>query len=206
MADVVRTNNPDFEREPKGTAGGTILLIFLSIITIGIVAIWYVTTKNKLVRQENEIEESISGIDVALVKRRDTLVKMFDVVKGYAKHERETLAKIVEMRTPTKSSTMAERNEYAAATAEAAKAINVVFEQYPDLKASANFGELQHAVSDVENHLQAARRLYNANVKRMNNMIVSFPSSVPAARIGFTKFSSFEAEASQRADVNLSFD
>ncbi len=205
MADVIRRDNPDFEREPKATAGGTFLLVFLSIITIGIVAVWYITSKNKLFRQENDIEESISGIDVALTKRFDTLKKQYDVVKGYAKHEGQTLTDVTKMRVPSQNATMEERNEFAAATSRALQGINVVVENYPDLKASANFQELQHAINDVENHLQAARRLYNANVKEMNNMIVSFPKSIPAARVGYTKFASFEADQAKRADVDLTF-
>jgi LemA protein len=83
--------------------------------------------------------------------------------------------------------------------------LNILVENYPDLKASENFKQLQHAILDVEEHLQAARRLYNGNVTIFNNLLVSFPSSVVANSMGKMKKEFFEAEASKRADVKMEF-
>ena len=83
--------------------------------------------------------------------------------------------------------------------------INVVVEQYPELKAVKVFSNLQHSISDVEEHLQASRRLYNANVSRLNSRIVSFPISVVASKIGMQKKEFFEAEVNKRQDVDISF-
>ena len=172
--------------------GGIVLLLL----------IWFVSTRNKIVRAEVKIGEAESGIDVALTKRYDVLTKMLDVTKGYAKHERETLAEVVNLR---RGMSMSERNEANAKMDDMMARINILKEDYPDLKASENFKQLQMSILDVEEHLQASRRLYNGNVTIFNNIIVTFPSSVVAGMMGKSKKEFFEAEARKRADVKMDF-
>jgi LemA protein len=167
-----------------------------------IVLIWYIATRNTIARAEVKIDEAESGIDVALTKRYDMLTKLLDVTKGYAKHEAETLEKVVNLR---KGMTMRERSAENAKMDDMFRQLNILVENYPDLKASENFKQLQHAILDVEEHLQAARRLYNGNVTIFNNLLVSFPSSVVANSMGKMKKEFFEAEASKRADVKMEF-
>jgi len=113
---------------------------------------------------------------------------MIDVVKGYSKHEQETIFKTIELR---KNMTIKEKNEANKLMEENMEKINLLVENYPDLKASENYRILQKAIADVEEHLQASRRLYNANVSSYNQKIVTFPSSAIANSKGLTKKESF---------------
>ncbi len=175
-------------------------VVFGGIIVI--LLIWFVSVRNRIVTAEVKIEEATSGIDIALTKRYDVLTKMLDVVKGYASHEKETLKELVKLRTDM---SMGEKNRANADMDELRRQIRVIVERYPDLKASENFKTLQISITDVEEHLQAARRLYNGNVTHFNNLIVIFPSNLVAGMMGKTKKEFFEAEAEKRADVKMEF-
>ena len=177
----------------------TTILIIVGII-IFIIAIWYISTSNKLNRAVVKIDESLSGIDVALTKRYDVLTKMIDVVKSYAKHEKETLFEVINLR---KDMSIQERNDANHAMDENFKKINIVAENYPELKSSENYKTLQQSIADVEEHLQAARRLYNSNVSLFNQLLVSFPTSSIAKSKGMTKKDFFEADEVKKEDVKI---
>jgi len=178
-------------------------------LALGLVALiiigWIITTINSFRVMLVKIDESESSIDVALTKRFDLLSKMFSAVKGYMKHEQETLTKVVQMRQPAHGAPMAEKQEFANEVTRGLQAINVVVEQYPDLKASQNMGKLQDATLEVEENLQAARRVYNSNVSYYNQKVVVFPSSIIANWKKFEKKAFFEAEAMKREDVKFDF-
>ena len=176
----------------------TVVIFIVAIIFI--IVLWYILTLNKLNRAIIKIDESSSGIDVALTKRYDVLTKMIDVVKGYAKHEQETLFKVIELRS---GMTVQEKNEVNKEMDENLSKINVLAESYPELKASENFKTLQQSIADVEEHLQAARRLYNSNVSMYNQSVVSFPTSIVAIINGFVKRDFFEAEETKKEDVKI---
>lgn len=167
-----------------------------------VVLFWYVATRNSIVGAEVKISEAESGIDIALTKRYDMLTKLLDVTKGYAKHEAETLEKVVNLR---KGMTIRERSAENAKMDDMFRQLNILVENYPNLKASENFRQLQHAIMDVEEHLQAARRLYNGNVTIFNNLLVTFPSNIVANSMGKVKKEYFEAEAAKKADVKMEF-
>lgn len=175
-------------------------IIIPVVVVILIIIIWYISTSNKLNRSVVKIDEALSGIDVALTKRYDVLTKMIDVVKAYAKHEKETLFEVVELR---KDMSIKEKNEANRAMDESLKKINVVVENYPELKSSENYKTLQQSIADVEEHLQAARRLYNSNVSYYNQLLVSFPTSSIAKNKGMIKKEFFEAEDSKKEDVKI---
>lgn len=177
-------------------------IVIAVAVVILIFVIWYISTSNKLNRSVVKIDEALSGIDVALTKRYDVLTKMIEVVKGYAKHEKETLFEVIKLR---KGGSIKEKNEANRAMDESFKKINVVAENYPELKASENFKALQQSIADVEEHLQAARRVYNSNVSSYNQIIVSFPTSSIAKNKGMTKKDFFEAEESKKEDVKIEF-
>ena len=184
---------------------GAVVGIVAGVVVL-IIVLWYVSTMNKLRRLEVKIEESASGIDVALTKRYDLLTKMLDTTKGYAKHEAETLENVIKWRNGIPSNaTMEEKSEFASSLSKVASGINVVMESYPQLKADNMFGKLQAAISDSEEHLQAARRLYNSNVSVLNSTIVAFPTSFVANKINMQKKSFFEAEEVKRQDVKMEF-
>lgn len=177
----------------------TIILIIASIIILIILG-WYISVSNKLNRAVVKIDESLSGIDVALTKRYDVLTKMIDVVKAYTKHEKETLFEVIKLR---KDMSIQERNDVNHLMDENFRKINVVAENYPELKSSENYKTLQQSIADVEEHLQASRRLYNSNVSIFNQLLVSFPTSSIAKNKGLTKKDFFEADEIKKEDVKI---
>ncbi|MDD3478386.1 MAG: LemA family protein [Candidatus Izemoplasmatales bacterium] len=186
------------------SVGTTVLIIVVALVLI--VVFWYIGVMNRLRQLELKVHEAESGIDVALTKRFDMLTKMLETTKGYAKHESETLEKVVKWRQGIpQNATVKEKEEFMSQLNQVASGINVVVEQYPDLKANTVFLELQSAVANTEEHLQAARRLYNANVTQINTIIVTFPQSIVANAIHMEKKAYFEAEEKKRADVEFKF-
>lgn len=180
-----------------GIVIGVIVLLLL-IICVGV--------RNKLKRMEIKVEEAASGIDVALTQRFDTLTKMLDTTKAYAKHEVETLENVINLRNGyNKNVSMKEKSNIASKLNEVEQGIHVVCEQYPVLKSSEVFVRLQSSIADIEERLQAARRLYNSNVSALNQEIVTFPTSIIASMCGVTKKDMFEAENKKRDDVKMEF-
>ena len=177
------------------------IIVTVLVIIICIVA-WYIGTSNRIKVADLKISEAVSGIDVALTKRYDVLTKMVDVVKGYQRHEISTLTQIVQMRS---GMSMAERQNANNRMDALSGQIRILAENYPELRSSQNFAELQRSIVDVEEHLQAARRLYNANVTAYNTKIVSFPSSMVAGSIGATQREFFVADDVRRQDVPMNF-
>ena len=177
------------------------LYIFIVIIVIVLICIiWYISTSNKLNRAVVKIDESLSGIDVALTKRYDVLTKMIDVVKSYSKHEKETIFEVIKLRD---NMSIKEKNEVNHLMDENLRKIKVVAENYPELKSSENYKTLQQSIMDVEEHLQAARRLYNSNVSIFNQLLVSFPTSAIAKNKKMTKKDFFEADEIKKEDIKI---
>ena len=181
-----------------------IVLIVVAVVVLSVVS-WWISTSNRLKVMGVKIDEALSGIDVALTKRYDLLTKLVATVKGYAKHEEETLTKIIAMRNPGSAASLLEKQQFADSTTQALKSLNVVVEQYPNLKADVQFVALQNSIRDVEEQLQAARRLYNANVSSFNQSIIVFPASIVANAAHLTKRDFFEAEETKREDVKIEF-
>lgn len=178
------------------------MALVIVLILIAVVVISIIVMSNNLNKALVKIDEASSGIDVALTKRYDVLTKMIETVKGYAKHEKEVLFDVVKIR---KGMTIEEKNEANKQMDETLSKINILAENYPDLKASENFKTLQDSITDVEEHLQAARRLYNANISSYNQMIVTFPISIIAGTKGLTKREFFVAEEHKKQDVEIKF-
>ena len=178
------------------------MALIIVLVLIAVVVISIIVMSNNLNKALVKIDEADSGIDVALTKRYDVLTKMIETVKGYAKHEKEVLFDVVKIR---KGMTIEEKNEANKQMDETMSKINVLAESYPDLKASENFKTLQDSITDVEEHLQAARRLYNANISSYNQMIVTFPISIIAGTKGLSKRKFFVAEEHKKQDVEIKF-
>lgn len=181
---------------------GYLLLIMIPFIAIFALLsiIWWITTSNGFKRKSIKIEEALSGIEVALLKRYDLLTKLLDVAKGYATHEKELFTQVVELR---RGMSVGEINEKNAQLDALGARISAVAEQYPQLRSAEVFCQLQTGVRDAEEHLQAARRLYNSNVTIFNTALVIFPSSVVAKSQRLTKHAFFVAEAEKREDVKM---
>ena len=172
------------------------------VVVVVVLLVWYVSTFNSIKRADLKVSEALSGIDVALTKRYDVLTKMLDTVKGYMSYEKQTLAEIVRLRS---GMTMGERIEANKNMDNVRRDINILAEQYPELRSSNNFVELQRSIVDVEEHLQAARRLYNSNVTDYNRRIITFPSNIVAGMMGATRKAYFEADEAKRQDVKMTF-
>ncbi len=180
------------------------IIIVLAVLLLPV--IWFIATMNTLRQKEVKVEEASSGIDVALTKRFDALSKLVQTTKGYAKHEAETFEKIVKWRAGLpKELDIEQKQEFMSKMNEVQSGINVAVEAYPDLKAEKVFVNLQNSINNVEEHLQAARRLYNSNVSTLNQRIVTFPTSVVASLINLQRKAFFEADAAKREDVEMNF-
>lgn len=175
-------------------------VLIVVIAAVVILAGYFISISNRLNRAKVKIDEAGSDIDVSLTKRYDVLTKMVDVVKSYAKYEKETHFQTIQLR---KGMSMQEKNEANRIMGESFERIHALAENYPELKASTNYNTLQKAIADVEEHLQASRRLYNSNVSRYNQLLVTFPTSVIAGMKGMTKEEFFSAEETKRQDVKL---
>ena len=173
-----------------------VALVVVVLIVVG----WIVSTSNKLNRAIVKIDEADSGIDVALTKRYDVLTKMIDVVKAYTKHEKETLFEVISLRKGMSTEEKISANNK---MSENFKKINVLAESYPELRSNENYVTLQKSIVEVEEHLQAARRMYNSNVSIYNQMLVTFPTSVIANSKSLTKKDFFEADATKKEDVKI---
>ncbi len=185
-----------------------IAIVVILVVLALIIVIWWISTSNSFKVMKVKVDEAASGIDVALTKRYDLLTKALAATKGYAKHEVETLEKVIELRGGNSISNMSmkDKNALQSQISEAAKGLNILVEQYPDLKANTTFVELQRQTADCEEQLQAARRIYNSNVSSLNQKRNVFPSSIVAKHIGFTEdFDFFEAEEEKKQDVKFDF-
>ena len=177
-----------------------IILIIIGIILL-IIICNYINTLNSLKKLSLKVDEALSGIDVALSKRYNVLSKMVETVKGYTKHEKEVLFKTIEMRSNMNLSELKNaKNEMD----ENINQINMIIEKYPDLKANENFLALQKAIIDAEEHLQAARRLYNSNTSLYNEKVITFPSLIVANIHHFKQIEYFEIEEKEKnIKINL---
>lgn len=178
----------------------TTLIIIIVLVIVVILALWYISVLNKLNVALVKIDEANSGIDVALTKRYDVLTKMMDVVKAYAKHEKDTLFEVVKLRS---NMTIDEKNKANKQMSHNLERIKIIAENYPELKSSENYNTLQLSITDVEEHLQAARRMYNSNVSIFNQLIVTFPNSIVANSKGMQQQQFFEADEEKREDVKI---
>ena len=178
------------------------VLITLLIIVL-ILFICYISTLNKIKRLFIKVNESLSCIDIALTKRYDVLTKMVEVVKGYAKHEKEVLIKVIELREKMSVNELRDANK---SMNENFNYVNVLVENYPEIKADEHFRILQKSIVDVEEHLQASRRIYNANVSRYNQVVLSFPSSIIAKINNYSELEFFEANDEAKENVNIKLD
>src|SRR5690606_10291145 len=179
-----------------------VLMTYFLIIIILIVLLvfWGISIYNKLVKNRNMMEEAFSGMDVQLKKRHDLIPNLVNTVKGYASHEQETFERVMEARskamggmslTASNAETVADtQNQLTSALGR----LFAVAENYPELKADANFRELQTQLSAIEGDIEKARRYYNATVRDNNIAVESFPSSIIAGMGGFRHGVFFEME------------
>ena len=172
----------------------TIILIILAAIIV-----WVIMTYNRFIKLVNLVKESWSGIDVQLKRRFNLIPNLIETVKGYAKHEAETLEELTKMRTGTDD--VHERGAEEGRISKAIQDLLVVVENYPDLKASTNFLELQRDLNEIETEIQMARRYYNGTVRDLNIQVESFPSNLIANIFNFNSAEFFEIDFAEQREV-----
>ncbi len=181
--------------------------MWIAITIVVIILLWTIFTYNGLVKLRNRAREAWADIDVQLKRRYNLIPNLVNTVKGYATHERELFEKITEARASvTKAKGVVEKGAAEGALSEALKSLFAVAENYPELKASKNFIELQRELRDTEDKIQAARRFYNANVRDLNIRIESFPAKIIAKMFKFRKMDLFELTGlEERKPVEVKF-
>ena len=183
----------------------TVVLIIVGILVV--LALIYILIRNSMIGSRNRVDEAWSGIDVQLKRRHDLVPNLVETVKGYATHESE----VFEKATKARAEAMAAQGPRQAGAAEgqltaALTDLRAVAENYPTLRATENFQQLTRQLAELEDEIQASRRIYNSNVQAYNTKIQIFPNSVIANQGGFTPREFFEIEdASEREAPQVSF-
>lgn len=184
------------------------MIVVIVVVAILVIAVlYYIGKRNSIISSRNRVDESWSGIDVQLKRRHDLVPNLVETVKGYAAHESQTFEKITKARAEAMS---------AQGVGESAKAeeklsgaltdLRAVAENYPQLRATENFQQLSRNLSELEDEIQASRRIYNSNVQSYNTTIQQFPGSIIAGQSGFEKREYFEiTDAADREPVSVSF-
>jgi len=187
-------------------SGGLIALIVVVAIVL-IVGLWYVATRNGIIASRNRVDESWSGIDVQLKRRHDLIPNLVETVKGYATHEQQVFENVTEARAKAMAATGVESTaESESALTRAMADLKAVAENYPDLRATENFQQLSRNLSELEDEIQASRRIYNSNVQSYNTKIQQFPASIVANQGGFTDKEFFEiTDATERETPSVNF-
>jgi LemA protein len=179
----------------------TSLIIIIAIVVI--VALFAMSTYNGLVRLRNNRENAFADIDVQLKQRHDLIPQLVEAVKGYMKHESDTLIKLTQARTAAMTAQDIDgKIEAENQLSTALNGLKVSLEAYPDLKASANFMQLQEEMSDIENKLAAVRRYFNSATKEYNNQVETFPANLFAGAFGFRREKMFDVGEQQRAQLD----
>lgn len=187
----------------------TNLYIILGIIVV--IVLWVIAAFNGFVSRVNRTKEAWADIDVQLKRRYDLIPNLVETVKGYAAHESAAFENVTKARAAAMGASAGTPAEKAAAENQLSGTLKTLFavsEAYPDLKANANFLQLQKELGDTEDKIQAARRFYNTNVQDLNTAVESFPGNVIASSFGFRKMDLFQlndADAAAREPVSVKF-
>jgi LemA protein len=179
------------------------VLLGLVVVLVG----YFVMTYNSLVSNKNLAAEGWSGIDVQLKRRADLIPNLVETVKGYATHEDKLFRDIAELRAKSISGgSVADQSAVGQAMSQALGRLFAIAEAYPELKADANFRDLQDKIAGVEDEIQMSRRYYNGAVRNLNTKIESFPSNFIANMFSFSKAEFFEiGDAAQRETPKVDF-
>lgn len=179
---------------------------WIILIVIVVIALWMVSTYNSLVQLRNAVKDQWSQIDVHLKRRADLIPNLVETVKGYAKHENETLEAVISARNKAVSATnptdeMAANNELSGALTK----LFALAESYPELKANTNFMDLQNNLKETEDKISFARQFYNDSVLKYKNKLEVFPSNLVASIFGFKAEAFFEATAAEKETPKVKF-
>ena len=183
------------------------VIAIVVIVLILLVGLTFVLIRNGMIASRNKVDEAWSGIDVQLKRRHDLIPNLVETVKGYATHENQTFTAVTQARADAMKAGSVEATQEAEAKLSGALTdLRAVAEQYPNLRATENFQQLQRDLNEIEDEIQASRRIYNSNVQSYNTKIQVFPNSMVASSGGFTAREFFEIEnAAEREPVEVKF-
>lgn len=180
--------------------------LYILLGVIAVLILWVAGTYNRFVVLTNRAKEALSDIDVQLKRRFDLIPNLVETVKGYASHEQSVLENVTKARAGMmQAGTMGEKLEANNQLTGTLKTLFAVSENYPDLKASANFVELQRELTDTEDKVQASRRFYNGNVKSLNIKVETVPSNMIASMFKVKKMDLFEAKEEEKEPIKVQF-
>lgn len=180
--------------------------IVLAVLVL-IIIIYFWSMNNTLIRKKNDVEEAFATMDVYLKKRYDLIPNLVETVKGYAKHEKDTLTNVIAMRNmAVNAQSIDEKVKAENNLVSGLKTVFALAENYPQLKADANFNNLQNQLLSLENDIANSRKYYNAVVKSFNNTIQIFPNSIIARRQNYKKLPMFVVDdEAERKNVQVKF-
>lgn len=182
------------------------MIIIGVIAVIAIIIIWFIVTYNNFVALRNKVKEGYSTIDVFLKKRYDLIPNIVETVKGYAKHEKETLNEVIKARGNALGSSEENRAEKEGELTRALGKLLMLTENYPDLKADKQFLNLQEQLKVIESEIERSRRYYNGVVKEMNVAVEKIPSCLVASLCNFKTEKYFEIiNNEERNNVKIQF-
>lgn len=180
------------------------MTLYIIIGIVVLLAIYLLVTYNSLVKTNNIVKEAFSTMDIYLKKRWDLIPNLVEVVKGYAKHEKETFNEITTLRTNSYDSmSMNKKINVNEQLTQGISKIMAISENYPELKASENFLQLSKDLTQIEDEIANSRKYYNGSVRILNTKIQMFPSNIVAGMFGFKQASMFEANAEEKNNVKV---
>ena len=179
--------------------------IIVAVVVV-LIVLWIISTYNSLIELRNRVKDQWAQIDVQLKRRFDLIPNLVETIKGYTKHESETLENVIKARNTYLTAETPEGQMKA--DGELTQAISKLFaltESYPDLKANTNFIDLQNELQETEDKIASARQFYNDTVLKYNNKVEMVPSNIIAALFKFKKEAFFEANDQERQNVSVKF-
>ena len=183
------------------------IAIIIIVVLIVLLVLIFIGVNNSMIGARNRVDEAWSGIDVQLKRRHDLIPNLVEAVKGYATHERETFQKVTEARAEAmKAQGPAESGAAEGRLSAMLGDLRAISENYPELRATENFQQLSRELTELEDEIQASRRIYNSNVQAYNTKIQVFPNSMIANSRGFQAREFFEIDdEADREPVKVSF-
>lgn len=184
----------------------TTLYIVIAVIVVVLILILGFGSYNGFVKLNNRVEEAFSTMDVYLKKRWDLIPNIVETIKGYAKHEKDTLEEITKLRNSSYDKmSIDDKVDANTKLSQGITKLMAIAEQYPDLKASDNFKDLSKELSKVEDDIANARKYYNGTVRNYNDKVQMFPSNIIAGICGFKVKKMFEVDEKERENVKVEF-
>ncbi|MBO7580577.1 MAG: LemA family protein [Bacteroidaceae bacterium] len=177
------------------------MVTYIVIGVLVVLAVLVLLTYNNLVQLRNKVKEAFSTMDVYLKKRYDLIPSLVEVVKGYAKHETDTLQVVTQMRVNAQKGDLDTAIDSEIKIGDALKSIFLVVEKYPDLKANTNFLDLQERLSKMEEEIAFSRRYYNGSVREFNNKCQMFPFNLIAGVFGFKALPMYQVDSDKERQV-----